>query len=78
MCADICIHDKKDGNPHAHIMLTMRPFDENGEWGAKSKKEYILDENNERIKLKSGEFKTRKINAIAIPIEKSLILPIGW
>lgn len=24
MCADICIHDKGDGNPHAHIMLTMR------------------------------------------------------
>jgi len=28
MCADICIHDKNDGNPHAHIMLTMRPFTE--------------------------------------------------
>ena len=26
MCADICIHDKLDGNPHAHIMLTMRPY----------------------------------------------------
>lgn len=24
MCADICVHDKGDGNPHAHIMLTMR------------------------------------------------------
>ena len=26
MCADICVHDKNDGNPHAHIMLTMRHF----------------------------------------------------
>lgn len=63
MCADICIHDKGDGNPHAHIMLTMRPFEQDGNWGAKSKKEYILDENGERIILPSGEFKSRKVNA---------------
>ena len=44
MCADIAIHDKKDGNPHAHILLTMRPIEQDGTWGAKSKKEYILDE----------------------------------
>ena len=43
MCADLCVHDKGDGNPHAHIMLTMRPIDENGKWGGKQKKEYILD-----------------------------------
>jgi len=61
MCADVCIHDKKDGNPHAHIMLTMRPFNEDGTWAAKSKKEYILDDNGDRIMLKSGAFKTRKI-----------------
>ena len=30
ICADIAIHDKKDGNPHAHVMLTMRDVDENG------------------------------------------------
>ena len=36
MCADIAIHDTGVGNPHAHIMLTMRPI-ENGEWGAKSR-----------------------------------------
>jgi len=63
MCADICIHDKNDGNPHAHILLTMRPIEPSGEWGAKSKKEYILDKNGEKIRLKSGEFKTVKINA---------------
>jgi len=38
MCADICIHDKNDGNPHAHIMLTMRPFNEDTTWGDKQKK----------------------------------------
>jgi hypothetical protein len=45
-------------------MLTMRPINEDGTWGAKSKKEYILDDNGERIKLKSGEFKTQKINTV--------------
>ena len=25
MCADFALHDKDDGNPHAHIMLTIRP-----------------------------------------------------
>lgn len=62
MCADIAIHDKNDGNPHAHILLTMRPLNEDTTWGAKSKKEYILDENGEKVKLKSGNYKTRKIN----------------
>lgn len=49
MCADWAIHDKGDGNPHAHIMLTTRPIKANGEWGAKEKKVYKLDENGERI-----------------------------
>lgn len=62
MCADIAFHDKKNGNPHAHIMLTMRPLEQSGEWGAKSKKEYILDKNGQRIKLKNGSFKTRKVD----------------
>ena len=64
MCADIAVHDKSDGNPHAHIMLTMRPLNENGEWGAKSRKEYITDKNGERIKLKNGNFKTRKVDTV--------------
>jgi ATP-dependent exoDNAse (exonuclease V) alpha subunit len=30
MCADICMHDKGDGNPHAHVMLTMREITADG------------------------------------------------
>ena len=30
MCADFAIHDKGTGNPHVHIMLTLRPLKENG------------------------------------------------
>jgi hypothetical protein len=62
MCADVCVHDKDDGNPHVHILLTLRPFEQGGEWGAKSRKEYLLDKNGERIRIKSGEIKTCKID----------------
>lgn len=62
MVADIAIHDKGDGNPHAHIMLTMRPLTPEGMFGAKGRKEYVLDENGEKIKLKSGEYKSYKVS----------------
>jgi len=40
MCADIAIHepDYEIPNPHAHIMLTMRPINEDGTWGQKVRK----------------------------------------
>ena len=63
MVADICIHNDKKDNAHFHVMLTIRPFKENGDWGAKSKKEYILDKDNNKIKLKSGQYKSRKIDS---------------
>ena len=62
MCVDYAIHDTDSGNPHCHIMLTMRPLDERGTWAAKSKKEYDLDENGERIRLASGRYKTHKVD----------------
>ena len=49
MCADIAIHDNKDSNPHAHIMLTMRPFNEDKTWGDKQKKVYNLDKDGNKI-----------------------------
>ena len=49
MCVDWALHDKGDGNPHAHIMATVRSIKENGEWAPKSKKVYDLDENGEKI-----------------------------
>ena len=64
MCADFAIHDKKDGNPHAHIMLTMRPFEQGGEWGAKQKKEYILDPQGNKIyDPKKRQYKCKSIPA---------------
>ena len=47
--SDICIHDKGGGNPHAHVMLTVRPLNDDGSWGAKQRKAYILDKNGNKI-----------------------------
>ncbi len=64
MIADFAIHDKGDGNPHAHILLTMRAMDENGKWLPKCRKIYELDENGERIRLPSGRWKSHKQNTV--------------
>lgn len=66
MIADCNIHNPmasdNEEQPHAHILLTLREIDEKGKWKPKSRKEYILDENGEKIKLKSGNYKSRKVN----------------
>ena len=41
MCADVAIHEGKNGNPHAHVLLTLRPIDNNGHWESKYEKLYI-------------------------------------
>ena len=64
MIADFAIHDKGDGNPHAHILLTLRAMDEHGKWLPKARKVYDLDENGERIRLPSGNWKCHKENTV--------------
>lgn len=62
MCADWVLHDKGDGNPHAHIMLTTRPIKKNGQWGQKQKSVYKLDEQGNKIPVidpKTGKQKVR-------------------
>lgn len=60
MCADFALHDKGDGNPHAHILLTVRPLTETGAWGAKCCKVYDLDERGQRIPDGSGGWKNHR------------------
>lgn len=48
MCADFAIHDTDGHNPHAHIMLTVRPLDANGKWQAKTQKEYLCRRGEEK------------------------------
>ncbi len=58
MCADVAIHDTDGHNPHAHIMLTMRPLDEQGNWQYKTEKEYLCVRNSEEQGFTAAEFKT--------------------
>ena len=57
MCADVAVHDTGTGNPHAHIMLTVRPLDENGKWQYKTEKEYLCVRNGEERGFTAAEFK---------------------
>ena len=62
MVADVAIHRDHPDNPHAHVMLTNRPFNPDGTWGIKSKKQYILDENGNKMYTGTSKYpKSRKI-----------------
>ncbi len=58
MCADVNIHDTDGHNPHAHILLTVRPLDEKGKWQSKTQKEYLCKCGDEEQGFTSDEFKT--------------------
>lgn len=59
MCADVAIHDPypPGHNPHAHIMLTVRPLDEQGNWQYKTEKEYLCVKDGEEKGFTAAEFK---------------------
>lgn len=57
MCADAAIHDTDGHNPHAHILLTVRPLDEQGHWQYKTEKEYLCMSNGEERGFTAAEFK---------------------
>ncbi len=58
MCADAAIHDTDGHNPHAHILLTVRPLDEQGKWQYKTEKEYLCMKNGEERGFTAAEFRT--------------------
>ena len=60
MCADFALHDKGDGNPHAHILLTIRPLKPDGKWGPKCRKVYDLDSQGNRIPDGKGGWKNHR------------------
>ena len=57
MCADVAIHDTDGHNPHAHIILTVRPLNENGTWQHKTEKEYLCVKDGEEWGFTAAEFK---------------------
>ena len=56
MCAVVAIHDTDGHNPHAHIMLTVRPLDDKGKWQYKTEKEYLCKRNGEEKGFTAAEF----------------------
>ena len=60
MCADVAIHDTDGHNPHAHILLTVRPLDDKGKWQNKTEKEYLCVKNGEEKGFTSSEFQSAK------------------
>lgn len=60
MCADFAIHDTDGHNPHAHILLTVRPLEADGSWQYKTQKEYLCIRNGEERGFTAAEFKTAR------------------
>lgn len=59
MCSDVAIHDPDPPghNPHAHILLTVRPLNPDGTWQYKTEKEYLCVRNGEERGFTATEFK---------------------
>ena len=62
MIVQAVIHDKGDGNPHIHLLLTMRPY-KNGRWQAKSRKVYDVDPAGNRIPIIDPKTGKQKVDA---------------
>ena len=60
MIADVAIHDKGDGNPHAHILLTTREIGEDGKFGNKNR-EWNHPSNAEKWREKWAEIGNRHL-----------------
>ena len=73
MCADVAIHDTDGHNPHAHILLTVRPLNENGTWQHKTEKEYLCVKNGEERGFTAAEFR----EAQADGWEKQYLYEVG-
>lgn len=61
MIADLAVHtpDKDNGenpNPHFHVLCPIRPLNEDGTWGKKQRREYVLDEHGNRIPDGDGDY----------------------
>ena len=61
MVVDFAVHEpeKEEGginNPHIHFLCPIRPIEQNGKWGLKQKREYVLDENGNRIPDGKGDY----------------------
>lgn len=61
MICDVAFHNpgKDPGdiqNPHFHVLVPMRPLNKNGTWGTKQHREYVLDNDGNRVKGPDGKW----------------------
>lgn len=61
MVVDFAVHEpeKEEGginNPHFHFLCPIRPIEQNGKWGLKQRREYVLDENGNRTPDGKGDY----------------------
>lgn len=59
MICDLAVHqpDREEGgipNPHFHVLIPIRPLNDDGTWGTKQHRIYKLDEDGNRIKKENG------------------------
>lgn len=73
MCADAAIHDTDGHNPHAHIMLTVRPLTESGAWQYKTEKEYLCIRNGEERGITAAEYRAAQADGW----EKQYLYKVG-
>ena len=73
MCADAAIHDVDGHNPHAHILLTVRPLNQDGSWQHKTEKEYLCVRDGKEQGFTAAEFKA----AQAEGWEKQYLYQVG-
>ena len=78
MIADYSIHDKNDGNPHVHILTTMRGIADNGKWMSKQKKIYSLDEGGNRIPIIDKKNGQQKISNGRRQWKRETLLDTPW
>ena len=64
MCADVAVHDTDGHNPHAHILLTVRPLTETGAWQYKTEKEYLCVKGGEERGFTAAEFKSAQAEGL--------------
>lgn len=61
MICDLAVHqpDREAGgipNPHFHVLVPIRPLNDDGTWGAKQHRVYHLDDDGNRIKKENGQW----------------------
>lgn len=78
MIADYSIHDKNDGNPHVHILTTMRGIADNGKWMSKQKKIYSLDDGGNRIPIIDKKTGQQKISNGRRQWKRETLLDTPW